>query len=1119
MKSKIQTLNGMGLKKMALKRMSLQKMVGLFMIYLILILPISSASALAGTITISKNSGQKGLPGFLDAQDDIWTVEATISNLQSGETVAPENVQIKLGANQKNFNSCSATDAGAVCQYLEPLTGGIAPGAYTFNILYTPTGVAGAVGTADSKTSIINADGAPPEITFTQGNAKQEGDTVKLSFTINDNANPPCVGLAKYSIHDADSGAVLLAKEDFPEKSCNPYVFAEDTAYNGYLPSASLPGEGVRRVKIIAEDRLGHSAVSSVVSFLTDFVKPEPLEMNFTGFGKFLGVNEQASPLVVKIREKSNLPPTAVLATAVQTTLDKTPANSCTRTKADPNVWECIWSTVRVDPVSSISVLVSATDAIGNTVETALAQNFVTDTDIPVVEYFGPLLEFNGVGHVRSGQNTIVARIREQGSGMAAQNVLAQLGQLGGIKSPDECVPESDLFVCYWSSSASFSSTSEDVRISLVKVVDNVGNQASLPQRDLIVDVTPPLLEKIELFGVSSGAAKSYFQSGDILRISATVSEVQGLFWLIDLRNVVNDAETLFPATKLNAAGWQTFKGDDVCTQNEEKSWACSFETAAMKSGLVKNALVTLQLRDAAGNLAVLWPETVNVEKRSSKNDEGKYAFDILAVKDEENPDYWSAGTAKPLLAFVDLDAMVMPLRIPIQISLKTDNLNARALAVELVSCDPKQEGEPSEGGGEAAGTAASASSASPEIGRKLIYGNIFPDGSAEPKPTIMLEFSAIADVRTFFGIPNDDTFGGVNIPYTCQLKIYSRLGNTALGNAETQDVDLLVPFAFSALGGIDENLAQKIKEMTESDFMKFADVLEYFNDAIAWINYILSFMQIINDVYTIYSLYNAASLGIAQGYEKTGFLSTVGSVLRGSCAATETLQSSTWKIFEYIGVLAQVLNCGYGAAEENQLGFYGWWQKQVLDGYNFLSGRDLIGMPAKTPYENVIVSMAAVCVPGLIYNVHKMREIHCRKIFCYAKEIPAGLATYDSCDKLYDLQICEFWTGPAVDLIPLLGGFADLGKIIKNAGANPLGLIKVTEIVACAALCFTEQTGGVAFYTCKATTALNKVVNIINTIVASIDQRPGLTDTAYCDAIEDIDFDALTGQTQVAVK
>src|SRR3989344_5683970 len=1091
----------------------LQKITALFMIYLILILPLSSASALAGTVTISKNSGQKGLANFLDAQDDVWTVEATISNLQNDETVAPENVQIKVGAIQKNFNSCSVTDAGAVCQYLEPLTGGISPGTHTFNILYTPTvGVAGAAGTADSKAGIINADGAAPEITFTQGNAKQERDKVKLSFTINDNAHPPCIGLAKYTILDADSGAVLLTKEDFSEKSCIPYVFAEDAAHNSYLPLASLDGEGVRRLKIIAEARLGHSTASSVVSLLTDFVNPEPMEMNFTAFGKFLGVNEQASPLVVKIREKSNLVPTKVLATAVQTTLDKTPANSCTRTKADPNMWECVWSAVRVDPASSISVLISATDVIGNTAETTLAQNFVTDTDVPVVEYFGPLLESNNVGFVQSGQNTIVAKIREQGSGMASQNILAQFGSLGAIQGPNECAQESDLFVCYWFLSASFTSTSEDVRISLVKVVDNVGNQASLPQRDLIVDITPPSLEKIELFGVSSGAAKSYFQSGDILRISAAVSEANGMFWLIDLRNVVNDAETLFPASKLNAAGWQTFKGEDVCTQNEEKSWNCNFETAAMKSGLVKNALVTLQLRDAAGNLAVNWLETVNVEKRSSKNDEGKYAFDILAVKDEENPDYWSAGTAKPLLAFVDLDAMVMPLRIPIQISLKTDNLNARALAVELVSCNPKQEGEVGE---ETAGTTASAS---PEIGRKLIYGNIFPDGSAEPKPIVMLEFSPIADVRSFLGIPNDGSFSGVNIPYTCQLKIYSRLGNTALGNAETQDVDLLVPFAFSALGGIDENLAQKIKEMTESDFMKFADVLEYVNDAIQWINYILGFMQIINDVLAIYSLFNTGLQASAQALENTGFLTTVGAALRGQCVVAEVSQEGLWSVLEYIQVIAQVFSCS-SDPEKNALSWYGKWQNTVLKAYNELSGRALLGVPAQTPLENIYISMAAVCVPGLVYNVHKAREINCRKIFCYAKEIHAGLATYDSCDKLYDLQMCEFWTGPGVDLIPLLGGFADLGKILKNAGTNPLGLIKIAEIVACAAVCFTDTTRGAGYFACKATYGLNKLLNIINTIANAVEQTPGSTGTAYCDAIEDIDFDALTGQTQLAVK
>ncbi len=1178
-------------------RFPFQKVMGLFMLFLILLLPVSSASVLAGTITITKNSGQAGFDSFVNANDDTWTVEATISGLQEGETVAAENVQIKVGGSKKNFNSCTAQEAAAVCQYIEPLTGGITPDAYPFTVTYTPVSAL-AGGASDAKTAVINADGSAPEISFVQGDAKQEGSKVKLSFSVSDGSvvsggsspslspslspskSSPCIGLAKVSVLDADSGAVLLAKEDFPEKYCDVYKFSEDNVYKGYLPAA-LESEGVRRLKIIAEDRLGLSTTSNIVSFRTDFVKPEINELNFSAFGKFLGVSEQYSPLIVKIKEKSNLAAAAVMATAAQTTLDKTPAQSCVRTKDDPNIWECTWKEVKVEPSSSLSVTFSAADAAGNLAETTLAQNFVTDTDAPVVEYFGPLLEYNNVGYVKNGQNTIIARIREQGSGMNKANVLAQLGSLsggagsasGGFKEPAECAQEGEFFVCYWHTSASFSQTSGDARISLVKVVDNVGNSAALPERNLIVDVVPPSLETLGLFGVSEGLAKNYFQSGDILRVTATVAEANGLFWLIDLRNVVNDAETQFPAAKINEAGWQTFKGEEVCTQNEEKSWDCSFETAAIKSGLLKNAAVVLKVRDSAGNFAVNWPAAAkNVEKRSSKSEEGKYAFDILAVKDEEKPDYWSAGKSTPLMDFVDLDAMVFPSRIPIQFSLKTDTPEVRALEIDLISCSPQQsegsssasssssskssssKGAASTGAAEASGAAGSkeptedstaaspftglaaalpedelptSTTGFPEISRQVIYGNIYPDGNSEPKPTIMLEFSPVSDVRSLLGITGERTFRGVNIPYVCQLKIYSRLGNTALKNAETQEIVLAVPFAFSALGSIDENLAQKVREMKESDFMKFANALEYANTAIAWINYVLGFMNTIKNVYELISLFSSGSVAAAAKLEDTGFLSTLGQALKGQCLSLDVSQIAGWKTLEYVNMIAQILNCNPRDPEEIQkannagddkstdwgLSWYGWWQRSVLDAYNKASGRDFLGRPADSLYENIYLSAAGLCIPGLIYNLHKAREIQCRQIVCYGIEVPAGVATYDSCDKLYDLQMCEFWAGPAVDLVPLMGGIAELGKILKNAGGfTPLGVLKVTEIAVCAALCFQKDESGFLYYSCKAVTGLNKVANIVNDIVSSIDNRPDIQGSPYCDAAETIDVDKLTG-------
>ena len=74
--------------------------VGIFIIALVVSLPFESAQALAASVSITKNEGQKGIEKFIDANGDTWTVEATITDTQT-EIVDPKNIKIK----EKNINT------------------------------------------------------------------------------------------------------------------------------------------------------------------------------------------------------------------------------------------------------------------------------------------------------------------------------------------------------------------------------------------------------------------------------------------------------------------------------------------------------------------------------------------------------------------------------------------------------------------------------------------------------------------------------------------------------------------------------------------------------------------------------------------------------------------------------------------------------------------------------------------------------------------------------------------------------------------------------------------------------------------------------------------------------
>src|SRR3989344_7139876 len=87
-------------------------LVGIFMMSLLISLPIYSAQALAVSVQITKNSGQAGIPNYLNSVGDVWTVEAKVSNLgtgssgtssgsstsgtETGTEVTPEQMQINI---------------------------------------------------------------------------------------------------------------------------------------------------------------------------------------------------------------------------------------------------------------------------------------------------------------------------------------------------------------------------------------------------------------------------------------------------------------------------------------------------------------------------------------------------------------------------------------------------------------------------------------------------------------------------------------------------------------------------------------------------------------------------------------------------------------------------------------------------------------------------------------------------------------------------------------------------------------------------------------------------------------------------------------------------------------
>jgi hypothetical protein len=1054
---------------------------GLFIISLMISLPFYSADVMAVSLQITKNTGSADIDGYLDAEGDIWKVEATISDTGENEVVT-EDVKIKVGNNVADFTSCTAEALGATCVYESALDDGIQENSYDFSVQYNYLNNLG-VSTQIEDNAIVYADGSAPVISVSGEDVRQSGEDVQLEFSVREESLG--VGISSVKIIDSDSGDVLQEINDFSSGE-REYLF------DGTI-DAVFSGEGNRAIKIRAEDYLGHTSTSRRISFYTDFAVPEILnEFNLTGFTEFVGQYSGKSTNILVYIKDLNLDKATVKASSKQLDLSDDLSDGCSLIEIEESLWECRWNNVELlFPESIVSLTVSASDDYGNSVEKEISLSYTKDISAPEIEFFGTKLLYDDQSYVKNGENVIVARINDQGSGVNTETIQARLGELGGINRqlPKACNKTDEIVECYWEVSGFSASGRASVGASISYLEDNVGNTAETYTEDFIVDNVVPKVSKVELFGVSTTGVKNYFQSRDQVLIRMEIEEDNGLLVLVDMDDVMNDAEDVYPSTAVSEEGWAVFSQENC--EREDALWKCEFLTSGIKSGPESSVNMEIKVLDSAMNEA-----NAITEARNVKVSGGVAKFEILGVDEEVDPDFWMAKEkdVSQLLNFIDLDTTeLIPTRMPLEVKLRSNNSRVKALSISALDCALAEDG------------------VGPELRRVLVKGSNFVNGEKNPKTTLIVEFLPF-NGRELFNVQDNKEFRSVTADYICRLKVFSKVGDNAISSAEIQEVPVSVKFAFSSLGSLDENLASKIKTLKGSQLKKFYDAIHYVSQAFEWLDYVVRILNVVVTITKLIDIFSVTQVSAAESMEDYKVTAAIGVALRGGCMGAQEGQKQTLStIVKYIQIPAKILSC---SPDPGQTDWYGTWQNGVLDTYNVITGRATLGISAGSVYENMYVSGLALCLPGIVYNIEKAREIYCRKIVCYGTEVPSGIATFDGCDKLYDLQMCEFVYGPLVQMIPFLDGVAQLGKMLQSMFTSPLGVISLAEIIGCFPLCFMKKDYGSQLMICKITTALNKLISIVDTIVGAVKVRPDITGAPYCKMADSIDTSKLIGSS-----
>jgi len=997
---------------------------------IIAMLVIMITPAYAAQLDITQYSGATETNGYASSNDQI-KIKATATMYGSPTTeIAAKRLQAKHSGVTEKFNTCATFGQNTYkCEYT---TTGLYAGAESFTIELLD---------ADGKVietvqKIIEVDNLKPSITeFNVNPAKTSSNKVTVNYKTEDylrtTGDGKCSGIkeVKFLVNNQKVIAETGQKEQ---------CFAENTL--DYTRSVGDYAKVTLCAKAV--DYVGQESDAVCRDYEIDQKPPVIKEIHLKDADGFemtgMRPGAQLVGSVEAIVEGDNNDVTTVTADlssinpslAGQTSPDETYGTSY------------VWRNVAITNPSTCQITVVAVDDMGNEARQTKQCSIPTDDLGPEpVSITTNYTDEDGT-YMIGTKGTIKLDIREPGAGLFRKNVYMDLSALGSQYSMDqranEChVKTLDVWECTWIAEPKVPNGDYTIR-TRPTTRDDLDTPATLAvQITLRVDKQPPTVEKVD-FSVQHAFA----QYGDKV--------VKGD--LVEFK--IQTTGTHMAYSNFTSIGGSYAAG--TCAGNSTKT--CTFSQTVFKSG-PNNATITFDFYDRADNVK-------------------KYPYNLViyGLMNETTPEYWNS-TVMCSPSLIDRSTTMQKEEvIYCHIKLTSANKDAKPVYSYVNPAD-------------------CTNVTSAIIGIEMMNNGM---NSKDPYLVITLaptEFSinelrfscpvlVSSKVGNFFSKTDEKEMANV------KLEFYDLPMGEIYDNLET-DINHRIRLAMNQMSWInDAQIAMKWAEYgcgLKSTFSGMLGALDGLLGLFPPLILLLSATGKYDEREKTDRLRNAICNNIKGPLEKElfGGEANEGFLPKETGTGKKEGDKTSKGIWQFLEMLCDFVNCKltWDADKYGQFAEFG--DAMVAFGgggiggkegicsraENFLGGDLAMGGEAYKNYqelqktmnpkgepvqrltdvkESLFWSTACQCVPGIIYNVNKLRQINCKNAICLAEDIKKQGYDPSWCTAEKSYLTCTYVMGEIFSVFPFVTILDRTVNTIKEWFENPISSIAAATGCAC---------------------------------------------------------------------